>query len=49
MIKKISIILLLFTTLFCSAYKKPHKYVIEADKDAYYHNNLALNYLKDRI
>jgi tetratricopeptide (TPR) repeat protein len=34
---------------FCSAYKKPEKYVIRAERDAFYHNNLGLNYLKDRI
>jgi len=35
--------------VFCSGYKKPHKYVIQAEKDAFYHNNVGLNYLKDRI
>lgn len=49
MIKKTLIILLLVTTLICSAYKKPYKYTIQAEKDAYYHNNLGLNYLKDRV
>ena len=49
MIKKILIIFLLITTVFCSAYKKPYKYVIQAEKDAFYHNNVGLNYLKDRI
>lgn len=33
----------------CSAYKRPHKYVIQAEKDAFLHNNIGLNYLKDRI
>lgn len=36
-------------TLFCSGYRKPYKYVINAEKDAYYHNNVGLNYLRDRI
>lgn len=49
MIKKILTILLLITMVFCSGYKKPHKYVIQAEKDAFYHNNVGLNYLKDRI
>ena len=49
MIKKFLTILLLMTMVFCSAYKKPHKYVIEPEKDAFFHNNVGLNYLKDRI
>lgn len=49
MIKKFLTVLLLLIMLFCSAYKKPHKYVIQAEKDAFYHNNVGLNYLKDRI
>lgn len=34
---------------FCSAYRKPYKYTIDAGKDAYFHNNVGLNYLQDRI
>ena len=49
MIKKVLIITLLFLTFFCSAYKKPYKYTIQAEKDAFYHNNVGLNYLKDRV
>lgn len=49
MIKKFSIIFLLITVLFCSAYRKPYKYTINAEKRAFYHNNLGLNYLRDRI
>ena len=49
MIKRIFAILLVSMMILCSGYKKPHKYVIEADKDAFYHNNVGLNYLKDRI
>ena len=49
MIKKVFIILLLSCTIFCSAYKKPDKYTIQAEKNAFYHNNVGLNYLKDRI
>ena len=33
MIRKILVIFLLFTTILCSAYKKPDKYVIEAEKE----------------
>lgn len=35
--------------VFCSAYKKPYRYTIRAEKDAFYHNNLGLNHLKDRV
>lgn len=40
---------LLMTLTLCSGYKKPHRYVINAEKDAFYHNNVGINYLKDRI
>ncbi len=33
----------------CSAYRKPYKYTIDAEKDAFFHNNVGLNYLSDRI
>ena len=49
MIKKIVTILLLSVLVFCTGYKKPSKYVIKAEKDAFYHNNVGLNYLKDRM
>ena len=49
MIKKLLIIVLIFVTVLCSAYRKPYKYTIKAEKDAFYHNNVGLNYLKDRI
>lgn len=49
MIKKVLTVFLLLTLVFCSAYKKPYKYTIQAEKDAFYHNNVGLNYLKDRI
>ena len=49
MIKRILTIFLLIIMIFCSAYKKPHKYTIEAEKDAFLHNNIGLNYLRDRI
>ena len=47
--KKIITIFLLLTLVFCTGYRKPYKYTIDAGKDAYYHNNVGLNYLKDRI
>lgn len=49
MIKKIITIFLLLIMVFCSGYRKPYKYTIQAEKDAFYHNNVGLNYLKDRI
>lgn len=49
MIKKFLIVFMLLTLVFCSAYKRPYKYEIKAEKDAFYHNNVGLNYLKDRI
>ena len=35
--------------LLCSGYRKPYRYTIDAEKDAFLHNNVGLNYLKDRI
>ena len=49
MIKKLLTLFMLITMVFCSAYKKPYKYKILAEKDAFFHNNVGLNYLKDRI
>ena len=37
------------TMLFCSAYKKPFRYEIKAEPNAYVHNNRGLDYLKDRV
>jgi len=48
MIKRLLIPFLVLVMVFCSAYRKPYKYTILAEKDAYYHNNLGLNYLNDR-
>lgn len=48
MIKQLSIVFLLLILVFCSGYKKPYKYTIQAEKNAYYHNSLGLAYLKDR-
>lgn len=47
--KKILCIFLLLTMFICSAYRKPYRYTIDAEKDAYFHNNVGLNYLQDRI
>ena len=47
--KRIVCLFLLITMLLCSGYRKPYKYTIDAGKDAYFHNNVGLNYLRDRI
>ena len=47
--KKFLLIFLLFVTILCSAYRKPYRYTINAEKDAFYHNNVGINYLQDRI
>ncbi len=47
--KKIVSIFLLLIIFLCSGYRKPYRYTIDAGKDAFYHNNVGLNYLKDRI
>lgn len=49
MIKKIFIYFLITMTVLCSAYRKPDKYIIQAEKDAYFHNNMGIRYLEDRI
>ena len=49
MMKKFLTVFLLLVMILCSAYRRPHKYTIEAEKDAFYHNNVGLNYLQDRI
>lgn len=49
MMKKAFAILLLLSMVFCVGYRKPHRYTIEAEKDAFYHNNLGINHLKDRV
>lgn len=47
--KKLVSFSLLLIMLLCSGYRKPYRYTIDAGKDAYLHNNIGLNYLKDRI
>lgn len=49
MMKRFLVFLLLMVMIFCSAYRKPYKYVIKPEKNAYYHNTLGLNYLRDRV
>lgn len=49
MIKKLFTILLLFTLVLCTGYRKPYRYTIKAEKDAFFHNNVGLNYLQDRV
>lgn len=50
MMKKVlSFVLVIMATLFVSGYKKPHTYKIEAERNAYFHNNVGLNYLQDKI
>ena len=49
MIKKLLTSVLLLSLVFCVGYRKPYKYTIEAGKDAFYHNNLGINHLKDRV
>ncbi len=46
--KKFIILILSFILIFCVGYRKPDKYTIEAEKNAFYHNNIGLDYLKDR-
>jgi tetratricopeptide (TPR) repeat protein len=47
--KKLLVFFLLLVMCLTSGYKKPHKYTIDAEKDAFLHNNIGLNYLKDRF
>ena len=47
--KKSLLILLILILILSCGYRKPHKYTIDAGKDAFLHNNIGLNYLQDRI
>ncbi len=49
MIKKFFTIALLLSLVLCTGYRRPYRYTIKAEKDAFYHNNVGLNHLKDRI
>ena len=44
-----TLIILLTLTLFTSGYKKPYVYKVDAEKNAYFHNNVGLNYLQDNF
>ena len=45
MMKKFLIIPFLLILLLTCGYKKPYKYTIAAEKDAFFHNNVGINYL----
>ena len=47
--KKLFCVFLLLTMFICCGYRKPYRYTIDAEKDAYFHNNVGLNHLRDRI
>ena len=47
--KKLVAFIIFFTLIFCTGYRKPYKYTIDAEQNAFFHNNVGLNYLKDRI
>lgn len=49
MIKRLFTIVLLLSLVLCTGYRKPYRYTIRAEKDAFYHNNVGLNHLRDRI
>ncbi len=46
--KKFLLIPLIFLTFLTSGYKKPDVYVIDAQKNAYIHNNLGLMYVDEK-
>ena len=48
MMKKFLIIPLIFLSVLVSAYKKPDVYEIDAQKNAYVHNNLGLIYVDEK-
>ena len=47
--KKLICLFLLCCMFICSGYRKPYRYTIDAERNAYNHNNIGLNYLRDRI
>ena len=49
MIKKTVTVFLMLLLVFCTGYRRPYKYTIKAEKDAFYHNNVGINHLQDRI
>ncbi len=46
--KKLLLIQLIFLAFLTSAYKKPDVYVINAEKNAYTHNNMGLRYVNEK-
>lgn len=49
MIKRcFAVVFALLIALTCSGYKKPYTYKIEAERNAFFHNNVGLNYLQDK-
>lgn len=46
--KKFYLTALIFVAFLTSAYKKPDVYVIDAEKNAYMHNNLGLMYVNEK-
>ncbi|MCQ2738780.1 MAG: hypothetical protein MJ237_00980 [bacterium] len=46
---KILVIFLLIIMFLSSGYKRLNKYVIQPEKNAFYHNNVGINYLQDRV
>ena len=50
MLKRTLVILsLIFVCIFTSGYRHPDFYTINAEKNAYVHNNIGLNYMMERI
>lgn len=47
-VKSVIIILLIFLSLVGSGYKKPEFYTIDATKNANFHNNVGLTYMKEQ-
>ena len=47
--KKLICIFLLLSMFICCGYRRPYRYTIDAEKNAYNHNNIGLNYLNDRV
>jgi tetratricopeptide (TPR) repeat protein len=47
--KRLILLFLLTVLIFPCGYRKPYKYTIDAGKDAFWHNNVGINYLQDRI
>ena len=49
MIKQLLLLFLISIAFIGSAYRTIPKYTIDAEKDAFLHNNIGVNYLKDRV